>query len=85
MKSRPGHLFPLRARDALLKERRGHTEGSVALMELCGLKPMAMICEIINDDGTMASGEDLEVFAEKHGIKIISIEEIYEATYNERL
>ena len=83
--SRPGHLFPLRARDALLKERRGHTEGSVALMELCGLKPMAMICEIINDDGTMASGEDLEVFAEKHGIKIISIEEIYEATYNERL
>jgi len=83
--SRPGHLFPLRARDNLLKERRGHTEGSVQLMQLAGMKSIAMIVEIMNDDGTMAKGGDLDKFANTHGLSIISIEEVYEAAYNESL
>lgn len=80
--TRPGHLFPLRARDGLLKERQGHTEGSVELALLAGLQPLTMICEIINADGTMASGEDLKAFAEEHGLNIVSIDEVYEAAYN---
>jgi len=83
--TRPGHLFPLRARPKLLRERRGHTEGSIHLMHLSGLQPMAMICEIMNDDGTMAKGGDLNKFAVDHGLSIISIEEVYEAAYNESL
>jgi len=83
--TRPGHLFPLRPRPELLKERRGHTEGSVELMKLAGLQEAAMICEIINKDGTMSSGDDLTRFSEEHDVQIISIEEIYEAAYNERL
>ena len=80
--TRPGHLFPLRARDGLLKERQGHTEGSVELALLAGLRPLTMICEIINADGTMASGEDLKAFAEEHGLSIVSIDEVYEAAHN---
>jgi|TARA_R110002074_G_scaffold286624_6_gene458400 3,4-dihydroxy-2-butanone 4-phosphate synthase len=83
--TRPGHLFPLRARPGLLKERRGHTEGSIQLMELAGLKPVSMICEIMNNDGTMTKGGDLNKFAVEHGLSIISIEEVYEAAYNESL
>jgi len=83
--ARPGHLFPLRARDNLLKERRGHTEGSIQLMKLAGMKPISMIVEIMNDDGTMAKGGDLDKFAHTHGLSIISIEEVYEATYNESI
>jgi len=85
MLTRPGHLFPLRARDGLLKERRGHTEGSIQLMHLAGLRPAAMICEIMNTDGTMTKGGDLNKFAVDHGLSMISIEEVYEATYNESL
>jgi 3,4-dihydroxy-2-butanone 4-phosphate synthase len=81
--TRPGHLFPLRARDGLLSERRGHTEGSVQLMKMAGLRPAAIICEIMNTDGTMTKGGDLDKFAVKHGLTILSIEEVYEATYNE--
>tara|TARA_R110000744_G_scaffold80097_3_gene157213 strand:- start:263 stop:1645 length:1383 start_codon:yes stop_codon:yes gene_type:complete len=83
--SRPGHLFPLRARDNLLKDRRGHTEGSIQLMKLAGVKPIAMIVEIMNNDGTMAKGGDLDKFAHTHGLSMISIEEVYEGTYNESL
>lgn len=83
--ARPGHLFPLRARDGLLKERRGHTEGSIQLLKLAGMKPVAMIVEIMNNDGTMAKGGDLDKFAIEHGLTIISIEEVYEATYNESI
>ena len=83
--TRPGHLFPLRAREGLLKERRGHTEGSIQLMDLAGLQPVAMICEIMSDDGTMTKGGDLDKFAVEHGLSIISIEEVYEAAYNESL
>ena len=78
--TRPGHLFPLRARDGLLEERRGHTEGSVALMLLAGLAPIAVICEIISDDGTMTKGKKLQAYALGHGLHVISIEDVYERT-----
>ena len=83
--NRPGHLFPLRAKDGLLKERRGHTEGSVALMKLAGLKPVAIISEIMTDEGTMAKGGQINKFATEHGLTLISIEEIYEEVYGESL
>jgi len=80
--SHPGHLFPLRAKDGLLKERQGHTESSVELVKLAGFKPVAIIIEIMNDDGTMTKGKQLVEFANKHDLKIITIEEIYNAVYN---
>lgn len=73
---RPGHLFPLRARDGLLDERRGHTEGSVTLMNFLNKYPIAVIVEIMNDDGTMARMKDLEKLATQHNLNILSIEEI---------
>jgi len=76
---RPGHMFPLRAKDGLLKERQGHTEASVTLMKLAGMKPVAMISEIMNDDGSMAKLLDLEEFASEHHLRIVSIKEIKEA------
>ena len=78
--AQPGHLFPLRARDGLLKERQGHTEASVALCELALLIPVAVIVEIMNDDGSMMKGEDLISFAEFHNLTMISIDEIIEYT-----
>lgn len=83
--NRPGHLFPLRASDNLLKDRRGHTEGSVELMKLAGLKPIAIICEIMNDDGSMTKGPQLNKFAVENGLVLISIEELYEAIYNQSI
>jgi 3,4-dihydroxy-2-butanone 4-phosphate synthase len=78
---RPGHLFPLRAKPNLLKERQGHTEASVELVKLCGLTPVAIICEIMNEDGTMKKGEQLELYAKVFDLDFISVEEIYEAVY----
>ena len=70
---RPGHIFPLRARDGGVLVRTGQTEGSVDLSRLAGLKPAGIICEIMNEDGSMARLPDLVVFARAHGLKIISI------------
>lgn len=72
----PGHIFPLRAQRGGVLVRAGHTEGSVDLMKLAGLKPGAVICEIMNDDGTMARMPDLQVFAEQYGLPVLSIQEI---------
>lgn len=72
----PGHIFPIRARKGGVLVRTGQTEGSVDLARLAELKPAAVICEIMNDDGTMARRPDLEVFAEKHGLKIASIADL---------
>ncbi len=72
----PGHVFPLVARDGGVLIRAGHTEASVDLSRLAGLSPAAVICEIMNDDGTMARMADLGVFAKKHGLKIGSIEDL---------
>ncbi len=70
---RPGHIFPIRAQDGGVLKRAGHTEGSVDLARLAGLNPAAVICEVINPDGTMARVKDLMVFAKEHGLKIGTI------------
>ncbi|MFN3867747.1 MAG: 3,4-dihydroxy-2-butanone-4-phosphate synthase [Hyphomicrobiaceae bacterium] len=72
----PGHVFPLVARDGGVLIRAGHTEASVDLARLAGLYPAAVICEIMNDDGTMARMSDLVPFAKQHGLKIGSIEDL---------
>lgn len=72
----PGHMFPLRAADGLLGEREGHTEAALYLMELAGLKKVAVICEVLNEDGTMARLMDLEAFSRDHAMPLISIEEL---------
>ncbi|MEI9479731.1 MAG: bifunctional 3,4-dihydroxy-2-butanone-4-phosphate synthase/GTP cyclohydrolase II [Deltaproteobacteria bacterium] len=69
----PGHIFPLKAMEGGVLVRTGQTEGSVDLSRLAGLKPAGVICEIMNDDGTMARMPDLEIFARKHGLKIVAI------------
>ncbi|RZN45758.1 bifunctional 3,4-dihydroxy-2-butanone-4-phosphate synthase/GTP cyclohydrolase II [archaeon] len=73
---RPGHVFPLRARKGGVLSRPGHTEASVDLARLAGLPPAGAICEILNEDGTMARLPELEVFAKRHGLKIITIEDL---------
>ncbi|HEY3418030.1 MAG TPA: bifunctional 3,4-dihydroxy-2-butanone-4-phosphate synthase/GTP cyclohydrolase II [Armatimonadota bacterium] len=73
---RPGHLFPLIAREGGVLQRAGHTEATVDLCTLAGMQPVGIICEIINDDGTMARKPELELFAEKHGLKIISVKQL---------
>src|SRR5450830_1407677 len=75
---RPGHVFPLRAAPGGVLERRGHTEGSVDLSRLAGLSPAAVLCELMNPDGTMMRGDDIERFAELHGMPILTIEEMVE-------
>jgi 3,4-dihydroxy 2-butanone 4-phosphate synthase/GTP cyclohydrolase II len=70
---RPGHIFPLRARNGGVLRRTGQTEGSVDLARLAGLRPAGVICEIMNDDGTMARMPDLVRFAREHGLKIVTI------------
>src|SRR6056297_249435 len=74
--ARPGHIFPLRARDGGVMVRIGQTEGSVDLARLAGLKPAGVICEIMDDDGTMARMPSLEEFAEKHGIGICTVADL---------
>jgi 3,4-dihydroxy 2-butanone 4-phosphate synthase/GTP cyclohydrolase II len=73
---RPGHIFPLRARDGGVLRRAGQTEGSVDLARLAGLKPAGVICEVMNDDGTMARMVDLIGFARQHGLKIVTIADL---------
>jgi len=73
---RPGHIFPLRARDGGVLRRTGQTEGSVDLARLAGLRPAGVICEIMNDDGTMARMPDLVAFARQHGLKICTIADL---------
>lgn len=73
---KPGHLFPLQAVSGGVLRRAGHTEASVDLSKLAGLYPAAVICEIMNDDGTMSRLPDLEKFAEKHGLNIYTIEDL---------
>ncbi len=73
---RPGHIFPLIAHDEGLAARGGHTEAGVALAQLVGATPAALLSEIVNDDGSMARGESLRTFAAEHGITSITIEEL---------
>ncbi|HTY18919.1 MAG TPA: bifunctional 3,4-dihydroxy-2-butanone-4-phosphate synthase/GTP cyclohydrolase II [Myxococcota bacterium] len=76
--ARPGHVFPLRARDGGVLRRAGQTEGSVDLARLAGRKPAAVICEIMKDDGAMARMPDLVAFARTHGLKIVTIADLIE-------
>ncbi|MEO1191673.1 MAG: 3,4-dihydroxy-2-butanone-4-phosphate synthase [Pseudomonadota bacterium] len=72
----PGHVFPLVARDGGVLERIGHTEAAVDLARLAGLNPAGVICEIMNDDGTMARRDDLIAFAQRHGLKVATIADL---------
>ena len=75
---RPGHIFPLIAKEGGVLVRTGHTEGSVDLCKLAGLSPAGVICEIIKDDGTMARKDDLEIFSDKYQMPIVYISDIVE-------
>lgn len=74
----PGHVFPLRAKKGGVLRRAGHTEAAVDLARLAGLKPAGVICEIMNEDGTMARTPDLIKFAEQHGLKMGTIQDLIE-------
>ncbi|OGJ49221.1 bifunctional 3,4-dihydroxy-2-butanone 4-phosphate synthase/GTP cyclohydrolase II [Candidatus Peregrinibacteria bacterium RIFOXYB2_FULL_32_7] len=76
--SRPGHIFPIIARNGGVLVRAGHTEAAVDLCKLAGLRPVGVICEITKEDGEMARLRDLENFAKKHNLKIISIKDLIE-------
>lgn len=73
---RPGHVFPLRARQGGVLERRGHTEATIDLMRLAGFKPYGVLCELTNDDGSMSRLPDVIRFASKHQMPVISIEDL---------
>jgi 3,4-dihydroxy 2-butanone 4-phosphate synthase/GTP cyclohydrolase II len=75
---RPGHVFPLRARHGGVLERRGHTEAAVDLARLAGLAPVAVICEVLHDDGSPARFPYLEMFAQEHRIAMISVDQLAE-------
>lgn len=74
--SRPGHIFPLVAKSGGVLARKGHTEATVDLARLAGLPPVGVLCEIINDDGHMARLPDLMKFSRKHGLKLITIQDL---------
>lgn len=74
--ARPGHVFPLAAKSGGVLVRTGQTEGSVDLARLAGLKPYGVICEVMNEDGTMARMPDLEIFSKKHNLRIVTIADL---------
>lgn len=82
----PGHVFPLRACDNGVLDRRGHTEGSLDLAMLAGRRPGAVLCELMNDDGTMAGNDDIERYAARYDMPVLTIEEIaaYRASQRQR-
>lgn len=72
----PGHMFPLQAKEGGVLERQGHTEGAIDIVKLAGFKPHAVLCEIMNPDGTMTRGQQLEEFSKQHNLFILSIDDI---------
>jgi 3,4-dihydroxy-2-butanone 4-phosphate synthase len=78
--SRPGHIFPLQCMPGCLLDRQGHTEGAVALARLAGLRPVVAICELMNEEGHMARGEEVVRFAERHHIARITVQALVERT-----
>jgi 3,4-dihydroxy 2-butanone 4-phosphate synthase/GTP cyclohydrolase II len=74
--ARPGHIFPLRSRKGGVLVRAGHTEASIDLCRLAGMKPVGVLCEVMNDDGTMARRPQLEAFAKRHNLKIGTISDL---------
>lgn len=75
----PGHVFPLRAHPGGVRARRGHTEGAVELVRMAGLASAAVLCELMNPDGTMARGEQVRRFGEVHGFPLLTIDELVQA------
>ncbi|MDH3346446.1 MAG: 3,4-dihydroxy-2-butanone-4-phosphate synthase, partial [Kiritimatiellaceae bacterium] len=73
---KPGHLFPLQAMPGGVLERAGHTEGTVDLARICGMKPAGVICEVLRDNGEMARMPELREFSTKHGLKMTAVSEI---------
>ena len=84
--ARPGHVVPLRARAGGVLRRPGHTEAAIDLAVLAGLRPVGVLCELVNDDGTMKRRPDLEQFAAEHHLALITIEDLvtYLGTYSRR-
>ena len=78
---KPGHMFPLKAVSGGVLERAGHTEGSVDLAKICGLKPAGVICEVLRENGEMARTPDLRKFADKHGLKMTAVSEVVKYRY----
>ena len=74
--ARPGHIFPLRARPGGVLTRRGHTEGTVDLMQMSGLAPAGVLCELTNPDGTMAKTPEVVAFARLHKMSVLTVEDI---------
>ncbi|WP_394130880.1 3,4-dihydroxy-2-butanone-4-phosphate synthase [Shewanella maritima] len=74
--ARPGHVFPLRARKGGVMARRGHTEGTVDLMQMAGLQPAGVLCELTNEDGTMAKTPEIIAFGLKHNMPVLTIEDM---------
>lgn len=75
----PGHIFPLRAHPQGILGRQGHTEGSIALMEMAGLRPASVICEVMKADGEMARTSDLIAFTQAHGLHLVAMDELLSA------
>jgi len=76
--NRPGHIFPLRARPGGVLEREGHTEATVDLMRLAGLKPYGVLCELTNEDGTMARMPQIREFGRRHDLPVVTIDDLKE-------
>lgn len=74
--ARPGHIFPLKAQPGGVLSRRGHTEGTVDLMKLAGLKPAGVLCELTNEDGSMARLPEIVAFGKRHDMPVLTIEDI---------
>lgn len=73
---RPGHVFPLRAHPGGILARQGHTEGSVCLAAMAGLRPMGVLCELMNPDGTMMRGQQVFDYAQRHGLPVLAIADL---------
>ncbi len=83
---KPGHVFPLQAKEGGVLERQGHTEGSIDLMRIAQLQPAAVLCEVMNPDGTMARGKQLTQFAELHQLHVLSVDDVMQyRLYHENL
>ncbi|ARV74804.1 3,4-dihydroxy-2-butanone-4-phosphate synthase [Vibrio campbellii] len=74
--ARPGHVFPLRARPGGVMTRRGHTEGTIDLMQMAGLQPAGVLCEVTNPDGTMAKAPEIVAFGHLHNMPVLTIEDM---------
>lgn len=81
--NRPGHVFPLRAQNGGVLTRRGHTEATIDLVSLAGFKPLGVLCELTNDDGTMAHAPEAIVFAKQHDMPVVTIEDLVAYRQNE--